>query len=109
MCIMVFSAGLLPRSIRSSFRWGLVGKTLAAGCAMSGSILLLPGAIPWIIRVGLSLVTYCGVLWLMKPLEPGEDRFLRDQASAAVRTLSSRFRKISPAAAPAETLQRDGS
>jgi O-antigen/teichoic acid export membrane protein len=104
MCIMVVSASLLPGWIRLSFRWGVVGKSLVAGLAMSASILLLPHFIPWFICAGFSLLVYCGVLWLTKPLEPGEDQFLRDQATSALQSLLSRFRRASRTPAPEQNL-----
>ena len=92
-CIMVSVAALLPRGILSTFRWSVVAKAAAAGAAMAAAVLLLPDAVPWVLRAVIALALYGAALWLTRPLEAGEERLLRDQAAFAVDRVTARFRR----------------
>lgn len=76
--VMIAYLSLMPEGILRGFRVSAVAKSLCAGVLMAVSIWLMRlVGLPWLVGAFASPVIYFAALFLMKTLEPAEQRFLR--------------------------------
>ena len=91
--IMMVMIKLVPRGVLEGFRMSVVYKSLAAGGAMAGGIVLLLWLeVPTVVSAALSVVIFHQMLFLLRTFEPEEERALKSLLTpkgllAAVRSL----------------------